>query len=201
MAASGKTGRLRRKANEKPYGVQKHGMWALGWQRFKRNKTGILGLVLVCVVVLAALFGPFLAPYDPNDQSAMLEFRSKSPPSWKNPLGTDRMGYDVFSRVIYGAPTALVVGIGSMLVASSSESFWAGSAVTSAACPTSCSCADRVLPGDSGVHRDSGHRADFRRRGHRHIGKNSFLNLHDHRDSGFLAGLPSPESPGPNSCA
>ncbi len=118
MAASGKTGRLRRKANEKPYGVQKHGMWALGWQRFKRNKTGILGLVLVCVVVLAALFGPFLAPYDPNDQSAMLEFRSKSPPSWKNPLGTDRMGYDVFSRVIYGAPTALVVGIGSMLVAS-----------------------------------------------------------------------------------
>jgi ABC-type dipeptide/oligopeptide/nickel transport system permease subunit len=48
----------------------------------------------------------------------MLEFRSKSPPTWKNPMGTDRMGYDVASRVIYGAPTALVVGLGSMLIAS-----------------------------------------------------------------------------------
>jgi ABC-type dipeptide/oligopeptide/nickel transport system permease subunit len=99
-------------------GAKKLGMWVLGWQRFKRNKTGMLGLFLVCVVLFAALFCPFIAPYDPNDQSAMLEFRSKSPPTWKNPLGTDRMGYDVASRLIYGAPTALIVGLGSMLVAS-----------------------------------------------------------------------------------
>ena len=99
-------------------GTKKLGMWVLGWQRFKRNKTGMLGFFLVCVVLFAALFCPFIAPYDPNDQSAMLEFRSKSPPSWKNPLGTDRMGYDVASRLIYGAPTALIVGLGSMLVAS-----------------------------------------------------------------------------------
>lgn len=117
MATSGQTRDLRPRAKEKTYGVQKHGMWALGWQRFKRNKTGMLGLVLVGGVMLTALFGPFMAPYHPNDQSAMLEFRSKSPPSWKNLLGTDRMGYDVLSRVIYGAPTALVVGLGSMLVA------------------------------------------------------------------------------------
>jgi len=99
-------------------GSKKLGMWALGWQRFKRNKTGMLGLFLVCVVFFVALFCPFIAPYDPNDQSAMLEFRSKSPPTWKNPLGTDRMGYDVASRLLYGAPTALIVGLGSMLVAS-----------------------------------------------------------------------------------
>jgi ABC-type dipeptide/oligopeptide/nickel transport system permease subunit len=99
-------------------GTKKLGMWVLGWQRFKRNKTGMLGFFLVCVVLFTALFCPFIAPYDPNDQSAMLEFRSKAPPSWKNPLGTDRMGYDVASRLIYGAPTALIVGLGSMLVAS-----------------------------------------------------------------------------------
>ena len=99
-------------------GTMKLGMWVLGWQRFKRNKTGMLGFFLVCVVLFTALFCPFIAPYDPNDQSAMLEFRSKAPPSWKNPLGTDRMGYDVASRLIYGAPTALIVGLGSMLVAS-----------------------------------------------------------------------------------
>ena len=97
--------------------ARKLGMWRLGWQRFKRNKTGMLGLFLVSFVFFFACFGPFVAPYDPNDQSAMLEFRSKSPPSLKNPLGTDRMGYDVASRVIYGAPTALIVGVGSMAVA------------------------------------------------------------------------------------
>jgi len=92
-------------------------MWRLAWQRFKRNKTGVFGLVLVLIVLFFAMVGPWISPYEPNDQSAMLEFRSKSPPTWKNLLGTDRMGYDVASRVIYGARTALFVGLGSMVVA------------------------------------------------------------------------------------
>ena len=96
----------------------KQSMWMLAWLRFKRNRTGMIGLVLVLIVCFIALLSPFIAPYHPNDQSAMLEFRSNSPPCWKNPLGTDRMGYDIASRVIYGAPTALAVGIISMLVAS-----------------------------------------------------------------------------------
>ncbi len=99
-------------------GSGKSGMWMLGWQRFKRNKTGMLGMTLVCFILFFAVCGPFIAPYEPNDQSAMMEFRSKSPPSLKNLLGTDRMGYDVASRVIYGAPTAIAVGVGSMLLAS-----------------------------------------------------------------------------------
>ena len=98
-------------------GFRKHGMWSQGWQRFRRNKTGMLGLVLVGFIFLVAVFSPLLAPHDPYDQSAMLQFRSKAPPSWSHPLGTDRMGYDVASRVIYGAPTALFVGLGAMLVA------------------------------------------------------------------------------------
>ncbi len=92
-------------------------MWRLAWHRFKRNKAGVFGLVLVLIVLFFAMVGPWISPYEPNDQSAMLEFRSKSPPSWKNLLGTDRMGYDVASRVIYGARTALLVGLGSMVVA------------------------------------------------------------------------------------
>lgn len=98
-------------------GFRKHGMWSQGWQRFRRNKTGMLGLVLVGFIFLVAVFSPLLAPHDPFDQSAMLQFRSKAPPSWSHPLGMDRMGYDVASRVIYGAPTALFVGLGAMLVA------------------------------------------------------------------------------------
>ena len=115
--ASEGTPKTNRKQEAQKPGARKFGMLMLGWQRFKRNKTGLFGLTLVSIVFFFAICGPFIAPYHPNDQSAMLEFRSKSPPSLKNLLGTDRMGYDVASRVIYGAPTALVVGVGSMLVA------------------------------------------------------------------------------------
>jgi ABC-type dipeptide/oligopeptide/nickel transport system permease subunit len=105
------------KAEADRAGFRKRGMWEQGWQRFRRNKTGMLGLSLVSFIVFVAIFCPLLAPHDPFDQSAMLQFKSKAPPSLSHPLGTDRMGYDVASRVIYGAPTALMVGLGSMLVA------------------------------------------------------------------------------------
>jgi ABC-type dipeptide/oligopeptide/nickel transport system permease subunit len=94
------------------------GIWVQGWRRFRRNATGMLGLSLVCLVVAVAVIGPFVVHYDPNDQSAMIKFGAKSAPSLQHLLGTDRMGYDVLSRIVYGAPTALAVGLGTMLVAS-----------------------------------------------------------------------------------
>ena len=87
------------------------GLWRQGWARFKRNRTGMLGLCLIAFVVLVAISAPLLAPYDPNDQSAMLNFRARTAPSFLHPFGTDRMGFDVLSRVIYGARVSLVVGI------------------------------------------------------------------------------------------
>lgn len=77
----------------------------------------MLGLILIAIVVVVAIVGPWLAPYTPNDQSAMLGFAARGAPSWLHPFGTDRNGYDVLTRVIYGAPTALAVGLGAMLVA------------------------------------------------------------------------------------
>ncbi len=97
--------------------LHRRGMWWQSWQRFRRNRVGVLGLSMVALVVLVAILCPLLAPHDPYDQSAMLQFQAKAPPSWSHPLGTDRMGYDVASRIIYGAPTALIVGLGAMLVA------------------------------------------------------------------------------------
>ena len=94
------------------------GLWRQGWFRFRRNRGGMLGLALVGLVVLVALTCFLLAPYDPNDQSAMLRGASRQGPSWAHLLGTDRNGYDVLSRVLYGAPTALAVGLGAMLIAS-----------------------------------------------------------------------------------
>jgi len=88
-----------------------------GWRRLRRNRSGMTGLALIVLVIAVAAIGPWLAPYAPNDQSAMLGFAAGGPPSWAHPLGTDRNGYDVLTRVIYGAPTALAVGLGAMAVA------------------------------------------------------------------------------------
>jgi len=88
-----------------------------GWQRLRRNRSGMVGLVLIAFIVLVALVGPWLAPYAPDDQSAMLGFAARGAQSWAHPFCTDLNGYDVLTRVIYGAPTALAVGLGAMIVA------------------------------------------------------------------------------------
>ena len=94
------------------------GVWRQSWHRFRRNRAGMVGLFLVALVVLTAVIGPFFTPYDPNDQSAMLRGAAHAAPSAGNWLGTDQNGYDVLSRGIYGAPTALAVGLGAMVIAS-----------------------------------------------------------------------------------
>jgi ABC-type dipeptide/oligopeptide/nickel transport system permease subunit len=87
------------------------------WRRLRRNRLGLLGGVLVAIVVFVAVFCPVIAPYDPNDQSAMMDIGANHAPTEAHPLGTDRLGYDVLSRVAYGAPTALAVGLGAMTIA------------------------------------------------------------------------------------
>jgi ABC-type dipeptide/oligopeptide/nickel transport system permease subunit len=89
-----------------------------GFRRLLRNPAGLIGLVLVGIVVIAALGCPWLAPYDPADQTAIMGVGANAAPTAAHLLGTDRLGYDVLSRVVYGAPTALVVGLGAMVVAS-----------------------------------------------------------------------------------
>lgn len=76
--------------------------------------TGRLGLVLVALVVLAALFAPLIAPHDPNQIAVMNRF---SGPTLQNPLGTDQLGRDIFSRLLYGTRIALGVSILSILIA------------------------------------------------------------------------------------
>lgn len=94
------------------------GVWRQSWYRFRRNRAGMLGLGLVILVIAAALLAPHIAPFDPTDQSAMLRGAARRAPDAIHWLGTDRNGYDVFSRVLYGARTALLVGLGAMTIAS-----------------------------------------------------------------------------------
>jgi len=74
---------------------------------------GAAGLVVILVMLFASIFADYVAPYDPVviDFTAML-----SPPSWEHWLGTDAFGRDVYTRIIYGARTALLVGFLSSLM-------------------------------------------------------------------------------------
>jgi ABC-type dipeptide/oligopeptide/nickel transport system permease subunit len=83
-------------------------LWRDAWDRLVKNKLAVIGLVMVLVLFFAAIFGPHLTPYDFLSQN--LDDRNL-PMSWDHWFGTDDLGRDVFSRVLYGARTAFVVAI------------------------------------------------------------------------------------------
>jgi peptide/nickel transport system permease protein len=78
-----------------------------------RDRKAVFGLIVLGIFVLFAFFGPWLAPHDPN---AML-FDMLVPPSLEFPLGTDDLGRDLFSRVIYGTQISLFVGVSTVAIA------------------------------------------------------------------------------------
>ncbi len=84
------------------------------WRRFKKNKGGVVGLYIFLTILLIAVFVPFLPIYDPNST----QFESFLPPSISHPFGTDELGRDVLSRVLWGTRTSLSVGFGAALVSS-----------------------------------------------------------------------------------
>jgi ABC-type dipeptide/oligopeptide/nickel transport system permease subunit len=89
-------------------------------RRLARSWTGVLGLALFALLVICALFAEQIAPHDPTDQNLRL---SKQPPawveggSWDYPLGTDNLGRDLYSRIIYGSRVSLTVGFFGVLIA------------------------------------------------------------------------------------
>ena len=107
---------------EKPDGNRKRGVsqWSIAWRRFKNNKAALLGLIIIGAIVFMALFSPILARYPPNYLASFIqEGEIRVPPSPKYLFGTDYIGHDVFSQIVYGAPAALFVGLGAAVVAMS----------------------------------------------------------------------------------
>lgn len=72
-----------------------------------RHRLGMLGLILTLVLIVMGIFGPYIAPYDPNAIDAMARF---APPSIEHPLGADDFGRDILSRIMHGARISLQVG-------------------------------------------------------------------------------------------
>ena len=89
------------------------------WRKFARNPAAIAGALILLIVIGAAVAAPYVAPHDPARQSLIRRF---TPPLWVQggnagyPLGTDQVGRDILSRIIYGARISLVVGISAVVV-------------------------------------------------------------------------------------
>jgi peptide/nickel transport system permease protein len=83
------------------------------WKRFRRDPLALAALAIIVLLVLAALGAPWLAPYDPDQQffdGLSLE-GAPLPPGGKFLLGTDLLGRDLLSRLIFGARTSLMIGV------------------------------------------------------------------------------------------
>ena len=81
--------------------------------RLMQRKIALFGLVIIALVVAGALFAPWIAPYDPNEQmfDGLTLEGAPMPPGGQFLLGTDLLGRDLFSRLLYGARTSLVIGV------------------------------------------------------------------------------------------
>lgn len=94
-------------------------LWGDAWRRLSRNKAAVLGMVVVLLYILIAIFAPLIAPKNPIEQTSRNSLR---PPIWvtgnprlqpnpENVLGTDTNGRDILSRLIYATRVSLIVGV------------------------------------------------------------------------------------------
>ena len=84
------------------------------WRRFRRNKMAMVGLGFITLLVLAAVFAPLVTRYGPTER---INGAYRRPPSAEHWFGTDKIGRDMFSRVVYGARVSLRIGLASTGIA------------------------------------------------------------------------------------
>ncbi|MDQ3548476.1 MAG: ABC transporter permease [Chloroflexota bacterium] len=109
MSASAASPRLAEQArvSDEPH----RGQWQMFWRRFRRHKLAVISAGVLAVIFVVAALAPIAAPYDPDATNRELaRFGEPASPSFSHPMGSDQLGRDQLSRVIYGARVSLVVG-------------------------------------------------------------------------------------------
>ncbi len=83
------------------------------WTRLRRRKLALIGLFLIAMTFFGAIFAPWLTPYEPNTQmfDGLTLQGAPMPPGTQFPLGTDLLGRDLLTRILYGARTSLIIGL------------------------------------------------------------------------------------------
>ena len=84
------------------------GVWSLAFRRLLKNRLAVAGLVVIGVFAVLGALSPLIAPHDPQFQDLRHTF---APMSWDHIAGTDNLGRDWFSRLLYGAQLSLAIGI------------------------------------------------------------------------------------------
>lgn len=95
-------------------GRRESSRWRSIARNFRRNQLAIVGLIIILGLLIAAVFAPWLAPYDPTEQH-LPDKRMR--PGGKYLLGADEFGRDILSRILFGARVALMVGVLAVLIA------------------------------------------------------------------------------------
>ena len=88
--------------------------WYEAGRRLMKSRIGVMGIIFIGILVLVAIFAPLIAPHDPLEQNIMMRYQA---PSSEHILGTDEMGRDILSRIIYGSRISLQVGLVSIGIA------------------------------------------------------------------------------------
>jgi peptide/nickel transport system permease protein len=86
----------------------------VAWRRIRQNRVTLSGFAIIAVMVVCALFAPWIAPYPPLQGNAS---ETLQPPSLSHLFGTDSIGFDIFSRTVYGARYDLVIAFGAVAIA------------------------------------------------------------------------------------
>lgn len=92
---------------------QKYSFWRDAWRRLKRNRTAVLGMVIIIALLLVAIFAPLIIPYSYTSTDVLATYQT---PSLEHLFGTDNLGRDIFSRCIYATRVSIPIGIISALV-------------------------------------------------------------------------------------
>lgn len=87
--------------------------WKEIWYILRQNKGAMTGLIIIILLVLVAIFGRTFMPYDPNYSDMTIAFQTPNAQYW---FGTDQLGRDIFSRIIYGTRTSLIVGLAAVSI-------------------------------------------------------------------------------------
>jgi peptide/nickel transport system permease protein len=99
--------------------VEEQSLWKVTWNRFRKHRLAVGGMIVLAIIVLACILAPVVAPYNPtalnkNEQGQILR---NDPPSARHLMGTDAIGRDVFSRLLYAGRISLLIAFVVTIVA------------------------------------------------------------------------------------
>src|SRR5574341_1218612 len=98
----------------RPFRARPQTIAGLAWWRFTRHRMAVAGLLVVALLSTASVLAPWLSPYDPDRPQLQLQLQSPSP---AHPLGTDDLGRDLLTRILYGGRISLSIGVLAMVLA------------------------------------------------------------------------------------